>query len=175
MNDATATFRGVGVGALTGVCVGLGGFFLVRPGSDMGAVMFLVVPFLAGFAIALVTPKPTTTRAAMLLAVLASLAFLVGFGWEGLLCAVMAFPFLAAGLIIGGVSGHFFRRYVLDRIRHQAGTTALLLVLAVAVAPAARQAERSKLSYLRSETVSNSVIIHATPDQVWAHIQSIDN
>jgi len=174
MHDAAATAKGVGIGALTGGCVGLAGFFLVRPGSDMGAVMFFVVPFLAGFSIALVTREPTTTRAALLLAVLASLAFLVGFGWEGLLCAVMAFPFLATGLALGGVSGHFFRKHVLERLRHQTGTTALLLALTVAVAPVARQAERTGLSYARSEVVSTSVVVQATPEQVWGRIQSID-
>lgn len=175
MKDATATLKGVGIGAATGVCVGVGGFFLVRPGSDMGAVMFLVVPFLAGFAIALVTREPSTTRAAVLLAVLASLAFLVGMGWEGLLCAVMAFPLLAVGLVMGSVLGRLFRRHILDRLRHQTGTTAFILVVTVAVAPAARQAERSRQGYLRRETVSNSVLVHATPDDVWGRIQSIDD
>jgi hypothetical protein len=174
MEDASSILKGIGVGALTGVCVGVVGFYLVKPGTGMGVVMFGVVPFLAGFSIALVTHQPSTDRAAMLLAVIASLAILVATGQEGPLCAVLAFPLLIAGLVLGAGAGRFLRRRVIERLRHQAGTTALLLAITIVVAPAAHRAEQHSLEDVRRESISNSVLIHAPADEVWADIQSID-
>jgi hypothetical protein len=91
---------------VTGICVGLGGFFLANmpKASGMGAVMFLLVPFCAGFAIAMVTRQPNTGWAAMLLAAIVSLVILVAGKFEGLLCAALAFPLLAVGLGVGPIS-----------------------------------------------------------------------
>jgi len=49
--------KGVLLGTAAGTCVGLGGFFLADAPATrgMGEVMFLLVPFCAGFAIAMVT------------------------------------------------------------------------------------------------------------------------
>src|ERR1700683_3772941 len=88
---------GVLLGTAAGTCVGLGGFFLANTPATrgMGEVMFLLVPFCAGFAIAMVTRGRNTGWAAALLSALASLAFLVAGKLEGLLCAILAFPLLA--------------------------------------------------------------------------------
>src|SRR5271170_1491210 len=52
-----SVIKGLLLGAGIGTCVGLGGFFLANTPatSGMGQVMFLLVPFCAGFAIAMVT------------------------------------------------------------------------------------------------------------------------
>src|SRR5580698_318712 len=66
MEKANASLlKGLGVGTLAGVCFGLGGFFLseIPSTQGMGIVMFWLTPMLAGFAIALVTPKPNTVLA----------------------------------------------------------------------------------------------------------------
>jgi hypothetical protein len=114
-------FKGVGLGTLVGTAVGLGGFFLAETprSGGMGAVMFLLVPFCAGFAIAMVTRGRNTAWASALLAVLGSLAFLVAGKLEGLLCAILAFPLLVLGLGIGAVFGYLFRRHVVERHRQQ--------------------------------------------------------
>ena len=120
---------------MTGICVGLGGFFLAgTPKSGgMGAVMFLLVPVCAGFAIAMVTRQPDTGWAAMLLAAFITLSFLVAFKFEGLLCAVLAFPVLAVGLSIGAGMGHLFRRHVVERLRHQITGVTIIFALTPAI------------------------------------------
>jgi cell division protein FtsW (lipid II flippase) len=125
---------------VTGICVGLGGFFLAdTPKSGgMGAVMFLLVPVCAGFAIAMVTRQPDTGWTAMLLAAFITLSFLAAFKFEGLLCAVLAFPVLAfpvlaVGLSIGAGMGHLFRRHVVERLRHQITGVTIIFALTPAI------------------------------------------
>jgi hypothetical protein len=167
--------KGMVFGTVTGTCVGLGGFFLADTPrtSGMGPVMFLLVPFCAGFAIAMITRQPNTDWAAVLLATIISLALLVASKFEGLLCAVLAFPVLAVGLIIGAGLGHLFRRHVVDRLRHQITGVTIIFVLAPAIILAGHRAEMPALDTVRRETVSNSIFLQASPQEVWANIQSI--
>jgi hypothetical protein len=141
----------------------------------MGPVMFLLVPFCAGFAIAMVTRRPNSDWAAMLLAALVSLAFLVASKFEGLLCAVLAFPLLIVGLWIGAAVGYLFRRHVVERLRHQITSTVALFALTPLLILAGHRIERPALEAVRRETVSNSVELAARPEAVWMSIQSIDS
>jgi len=162
---------------VTGICVGLGGFFLAETpkASGMGPVMFLLVPVCSGFAIAMVTRPPNTDWAAMLLAAFITLSFLVAFKFEGLLCAVLAFPVLAVGLIIGAGLGHLFRRHVVERLRHQITGVTVIFALTPAIILASHRAEMPALNRARQETVSNTIFLKAAPQEVWADIQSIDS
>ncbi len=137
--------------------------------------MFLLVPFCAGFAIAMVTRQPNTDWAAMLLAALITLALLVAFKFEGLLCAVLAFPVLAVGLSIGAGAGHLFRRHVIERLRHQITGVTIIFALAPALILMGHHAEIPALERVRRETVSNSIFLQASPQEVWTNIQSIDS
>jgi hypothetical protein len=71
--------KGVLLGALTGVAVGLGGFILaeIPKTHAMGGVVFLLVPFAAGVAIAAVSHDVQRISAAALLATVGSLAVLM--------------------------------------------------------------------------------------------------
>jgi hypothetical protein len=165
-------WRGVAVGLLTGtltrIAVGLGGFFLatIPRTLGMGSVMFILVPACAGFAIALVSRRPNTGWAAMLLAVLASLAILVALGREGIMCAFLAVPWLGSGLAVGSVLGHLFRRHVLGRLRHRGATTLCLLLFSPLLISAGHQVERRSPDSARHETVSNSLRLQAQPEEV---------
>ena len=141
----------------------------------MGPVMFLLVPFCAGFAIAMVTRRPNTDWAAMLLATLITLAILVATSLEGLLCAVLAFPILAVGLSAGAGLGHLFRRYVVERLRGQVPGATIILALTPAIILAGHHVEISALNAVRRETVSNSIFLDAAREEVWTNIQSIDS
>jgi hypothetical protein len=170
-------FKGVGLGMVSGTCVGLGGFYLANTPTTrgMGSVMFLLVPLCAGFAIAMVTRGRNATWAATLLAVLISLAFLVAGQIEGVLCAILAFPLLLFALGVGAVIGHFFRRHVLERFRHQITGATIVFALTPAIILAGHHAELPSLDTVRRETVSNTIFLQASPQEVWANIQSIDS
>src|SRR5689334_13160014 len=102
MTNWPMVWKGVGTGTLTGMAVGLMGFFLAAShAAGMGVVMFCLVPIAAGFTVGLVTPRPNKGMAAGLLAILPSLIILIAFGKEGVLCALMAAPLLAIGVFIG--------------------------------------------------------------------------
>jgi hypothetical protein len=169
--------KGLLFGTMTGICVGLGGFFLADTprASGMGPVMFLLVPFCAGFAIAMVTRQPNTDWAAMLLAALITLALLVAFKFEGLLCAVLAFPVLGVGLYAGAGLGHLFRRHVVERLRHQITSVTVVFALTPALILMGHHAELPALETVRREIVSDSIFLQASQEEVWANIQSIDS
>lgn len=170
-------FKGLILGTAAGTCVGLAGFFLASPprSDGMGAVMFLLVPSCAGFTIAMVTRGPNTVWAATLLAVLASLSFLVLGKLEGLLCVIIAFPLLAVGLGVGVLFGLLFRRYFVERGRHRITSVTIVFALTPAIILVGHHAEMPALATVRREVVSNSVFLHASPQEVWANIQSIDS
>jgi hypothetical protein len=176
LREHVSLVKGVGVGAATAICIGIGSFLLLTSSKThaMGGVMFYLVPFLAGFSIALVTRGRTAYQAAFLLSLIPSLLLLVVSKREGVLCAFLAFPLLAAALVIGASVGHLFRILVLDRFRHQRGTTALLLALTPLLILAGQRAEQPSLDEVRRETISDSVVIEASPEEVWRNVQSID-
>jgi hypothetical protein len=158
-------------------CVGLGGFFLANAPATrgMGEVMFFLVPFCAGFAIAMVTRGRNTAWACSLLAALVSLLFLVAGKLEGVLCAILAFPLLALGLGVGVVLGYLFRRYVLEGLQHQMTSTVAVFMLSPMIVLAGHQLERPALDTVRRETISSSIFLAAQPEEVWTSIQSIDS
>ena len=169
--------KGLVLGTATGACVGLGGFFLANTPANrgMGEVMFLLVPFCSGFVIAMVTRGRKTAWASSLLAVLGSLSFLVAGKLEGVLCAILAFPLLALGLGVGVVLGFLFRRYVVERLRHQVTSTVTIFVLTPMIVLAGHRLERPSLDAVRRETVANSIFLSAQPEEVWTSIQSLDS
>jgi hypothetical protein len=172
MEKANASLlKGLGVGTLAGVCFGLGEFFLseIPSTQGMGIVMFWLTPMLAGFAIALVTPKPNTVLASMLLSALVSLVILVAIGREGPLCAVLAFPLLATGIALGVVCGNLFRKYVMVGVRNQSMTMMLFFLAAPAFILAGHRAEYRELDIPRNEIITSSVTIAASPDEIWPH------
>ncbi len=110
------SLKGVLLGALTGVGVGLGGFILAEIPTThaMGGVVFLLVPFAAGVAITAVSHDVERISAAALLATVGSLAILIAMKMETPVCALMAFPLLFVGLLIGvglgSAIGYSFRK-----------------------------------------------------------------
>ena len=112
MRDWQDSLKGVLVGGLTGAAVGLGGFFMaeIPETNAMGLVMFLLVPFAAGFAITLVSRDLQTVSAAAILAAIGSLALLIAMHIETPVCALLAFPFLFVGICLGGTIGFLAAR-----------------------------------------------------------------
>jgi len=168
--------KALAAGTGAGVAVGLGGFFLAQMPhtTGMGSVMFLLVPVAAGFAIALVTPGPGVRIAAALLAVLVSLVFLIAMGKEGVLCAILALPFLAIGLVAGIVLGRLLRPKLLGR-RGDGAVAGLIIVLTVPLISVAHLLERPMLNQGRTEVATTAVWLQDSPERVWPLIASIDD
>ena len=139
-----------------------GGFFLANTpkASGMGAVMFPCWSHsCAGLAIAIVTQGRNTVWAAMLLATLISLVFLVALRYEGLLCALLAAPFLLSGLGVGALSSATcFDGMLWNVLRHQITSVTVVFALTPALILMGHHAELPALEAVRREIVSRQHI-----------------
>jgi len=161
------------VGALAGAAVGLVGFLLgeIPATHAMGGVVFLLVPTASGFAIGMGTDGDNRIAAAGLLSTLACLFVLIVTRTETILCTAMVIPLLVFGLIIGVLLSVPIKR--VTRRRKSAKTITLLAMpLFVLIG---HHIEMRTLIHPRTEAVTNSIWLAATPDKVWANILSFDS
>ena len=138
-------------------------------------MLFLIVPVAAGFSVALVARRPNRTVSAALLAILGSLACLIAFGREGVLCSLLALPIIVVGLGLGVGIGLLIRKIFVDRASHQATTMGFLLLIGPILIFAGARIERPTLEHPRTDVISNTVEVSDSPEHVWTNIQSIDS
>jgi len=172
-----ASLTATAVGAVSGTAVGLLAFFFLtsRQFPSMGATLFLLAPVAAGFSVAMVSRRPDITSAAALLSVACSLVLLIALGKEGVLCAILAFPIIAAGLAIGIGMGLLMRRLFVNRAKNQTTTTGILLLIAPTLVLAGEHIERPMLRRPRTELIETAVQVDDSPERVWAQVLAIDS
>jgi hypothetical protein len=177
LHNWKGSLMGVLVGGLTGVLFGIGGFMLSRiPGTDaMGPVVFLLVPIAAGFAITLVAHDLERVSAAAILATIGSLAILIAMHMETLLCAVLAFPLLLLGLMIGIALGILFHKITRKSEGSNLTFTSVVLLSMPLLILAGHRVEVSTLVHPRREVVTSTIRLAADPSQVWSELQSFDS
>jgi hypothetical protein len=178
LHDWKNSLKGVLVGGLTGAAVGLAGFFVAEiPATHaMGPVMFLLVPFAAGFAITLVSRNLQTVSAAAILAAIGSLALLIAMRMETPVCALLAFPLLFVGITIGVVLGFVFHA-LRAKLGGKGGTTfswMVLLSMPLLILTGHR-VEISKLTHPRREVVTSTIRLTTDPSYVWNDLRSFDS
>jgi hypothetical protein len=175
------SLKGVLLGALTGIAVGLGGFILAAMPKThaMGGVVFLLVPFAAGVAITMVSHDLERISAAALLATVGSLAILIAMKMETPVCAIMAFPLLFVGLLagvgLGYALGYLFRKLMGGSGGNDATFTSIVLLAMPLLIFAGHRLEVSNPIQARRQTVISTIRIPADPAQVWAELQSFDS
>lgn len=174
--DWKSNIKGVVLGILIGTAFGLAGFIFVRiPGSGaMGAVMFFLVPFAAGFGIAMVTPLRTAMIISAWVSLLASLAILVVMRFEGVLCAVLAFPILAASISVGAILGELFRNATEKFGKADLTLRSVILVVMPLMVYGGHRVEMVTLTHPRQETVTSTIRLDVPPEQVWPNLHTID-
>jgi len=178
LHDWKNSLKGVLVGGLTGVAVGLGGFLIaeIRTTHAMGPVMFLLVPFAAGFAITLVSSNMQTVSAAALLAAVGSLAVLIASRMETPVCALLAFPFLFVGIIIGVALGFVFHELRAKFTGKEGPTfTSIVLLSLPLLIFTGHRIEVSTLTHPRQEVVTTTIRLAADPSHVWNDLRSFDS
>ncbi len=181
MHNWNDSLKGVLLGALTGIAVGLGGFILaeIPKTHAMGGVVFLLVPFAAGVAITVVSRDLGRISAAALLATVGSLAVLIAMKMETPVCAMMAFPLLFVGLL-GGVGLGYALGYLFRKLRGRFGgngatfNSIILLAMPLLIF-AGHRFEVSKPIQARRQMVISTIRIPAEPSQVWAELESFDS
>jgi hypothetical protein len=175
------SLKGVLLGALTGLALGLGGFILaeIPKTHAMGGVVFLLVPFAAGVAITLVSHSLERISAAVLLATVGSLAILIAMKMETPVCALMAFPLLFVGLL-GGVGIGYGLGYLIRKLKArfeggEATFTSIVLLAMPLLIFAGHRLELTNPIQARRQVVTSTIRIPAEPGQVWADLQSFDS
>ncbi|MBI3651677.1 MAG: hypothetical protein HY231_11725 [Acidobacteria bacterium] len=186
MNISTIseTGKGILVGVLVGVIVGVGGYLLVRGNhqleyktlavGEFGIVMFVVIPILTGFSIAVVT-KPPYLRSGVIVSAILCLALLLCFGLEGLFCCVMASPILAFSLSIGAAIGYVVRKHILVKAKNQTQVNLLVLAVIPFLISGANQIEKPFRQELRQEVITSEWQLAVPPEQAWNLIKEIDH
>jgi hypothetical protein len=175
LHDWENSLKGVLVGGLTGVAVGLAGFFVaeIPVTHAMGGVIFILVPFAAGFAITLVSRDMQTVSAAGILAAIASLALLIAMHMETPVCALLAFPLLFVGITLGVALGFIFHS-LRAKLTGKAGPTftSLVLLSMPLLILTGHRIELSTLTHPRQEVVTSTIRLFADPTHVWNDLRS---
>jgi hypothetical protein len=144
VNDQRTNFiSGVLLGTILGVLLQLGGYLLVRGvRTEFGWVMFVIVPFVSGFAVAAVVRGPKRILACCLTGGIITFSVMLCTGWEGIICCAMSLPLVAAGVAIGALIGYQVRGRVIDRLPAPGKTTIILLLVCPFLIAAADRIER---------------------------------
>jgi hypothetical protein len=176
VTDWKTSLKAAAVGAIAGTAIGLAGFLFLtsRQGHSMGGTLFLLVPFVAGFAVAMVARQPkSAVVAACLLSVVGSLILLIALGKEGVLCGILALPIIVTGLAVGAVIGFLVRKLFM-RDWSQTTTMGIVVLIAPTVIAAGERIERPMLLHPRTEVIQTTVDVDDSPEKVWARILVID-
>ncbi|MFN2481212.1 MAG: hypothetical protein ABR554_07080 [Pyrinomonadaceae bacterium] len=174
--DGLTVWKGAAAGLLTGVGFGLGGFFLLRDNTgSMGSVLFLLLPSVAGFAAAAITPRPKVVPASLIVALGICLIILLLTGAEGVVCVLMALPLIAVGVTIGALCGLLFREHVILRADSPRTFEVSILALAPLLLIGADAAEQPYRRVVREETFVTTVALDAPTEAVWEKIKNVES
>jgi hypothetical protein len=141
----------------------------------MGNTLFLLVPVVAGFTIAMIARRSNIAVAVALLSVVSSLALLIAMGREGILCAILALPLILGGLMVGVGIGVAARKLLASSARNSPTMMGVLLLAGPILIVSGDLMKRPTLRQPRTEVIQNSVEVNNSPEHVWANILSIDH
>lgn len=161
------------LGMVAGLLFELGGYLLLRGNqAAFGWVMFIGVPMVMGFAIALFTETKWQTFWSIFVTLAIGIGFLILVEWEGWICCILASPLLLAVAIPGAVLGHVVRVWLLPK-NIKIISKLLMMSLAIVFLVGAKAVERPHL-ISRLEAFSSSVTVPVTPEKAWDLIKSIE-
>jgi len=166
---------GVVAGGGTAIASGLGGFMLINDNTgSMGAVLFLLLPFLTGFATALVARRRNVVIASLIIGVSFCSAILLITKMEGWVCVLMSAPLLAFGMTIGALIGVLVRRNVIDKSSQPRVLNLLVLLILPLFLMGANSLEEPARRTTRAETFTSVLVVDASPEDVWKQIKTMD-
>lgn len=165
-------------GAIAGITVGvvtaLVGYLVSVSGHDsFGVVIFCLLPFVTGFAVAANVRPPAILAASLVTVGILSAAILIATGLEGYICVAMAAPIMACGMAIGAVVGYLLIGRTRERERLGRGPKTLLLLLTPVLMAGAERVERPLREEQRTETFATSIVVQASPEETWNSLTRI--
>ncbi len=160
--------RGVALGTLLGALLQLGGYLMVRgDGSEYGWVMFVLVPFVSGFAVAAVVRYPLRILACCLAGGVLTFSVLLFTGWEGIICCIMSTPLMATGVAIGAFFGYMARGRLIDQMAAPGKASMMIVLACPLLIAAADHVERPYRSIQQREVFTTETLVAAPPDRTW--------
>jgi len=173
-NGDTDVLRAVLVGTAVAVAFGVGGFFLVNDRTGgMGTVLFILLPFATGFAVALVAEGRKIISASLLVGAVICTAVLLVTKFEGFVCVLMSTPLLAIGLAVGAVIG-VVAREMFGGSGNRNYVSFLMLAALPFLLMAANKAEEESRRTPRAETIANTLVVEAPREVVWEQLKTFD-
>ena len=159
-----AACAGLFVGTLFSLCLVLISIYTMH---NYGGSLFIGMPFVAGAAAAFVFNQPTLKGAWSscligALCVILGEAVLLVFAFEGVICLVMAAPLMIPVGGLGGLLGYFLASTILNQSRMMLGSVALVMPLLNVI--------EVQLKSYKEYVVESSVVIDASPDEVWENV-----
>jgi hypothetical protein len=164
---STLSFATLFLCATVGAAIGLGlCAFCVYALDSYGASLFVVTPFVMGFAVGYFSNLGAdrgaeATAGAVLLSLMLTFGGLIAFAMEGAVCVLMAAPIAIAVALPGGMVGRMVARRTALEVAHVG-----LLVLSLPLLMGAEVSDHA--TPLRE--VATSVEIDAPPSVVWPHV-----
>jgi len=173
--DNTVTQKSVFRGTLAALfCATVGGALIAigDAASGLGVTMFLFLPAATGFVTVLTVRYWKAVGISLLIAMTLCLVGLVLTGLEGILCVAMATPILVIGAMLGaGIGTLVKRRFPTDGNF----SMAIIPILAgVSVFGAGKIEDRLGTGW-RTEIIESTIIVEATPEEVWDAIIEFDD
>jgi hypothetical protein len=167
---------GLLIGVAVGVLCELGGYLLMRGSQqEFGSVVFILVPFVSGFFIAVFTPPGTRMLACLVATVLLTLSLLIFLGLEGYICCLMALPLIFPSVGLGILIGRGVRDGPLkDNDNKSSNGKILMLVIAAFFLLGAKSIERQFIEVPRYETFEWRVTVAGPPETAWNLIKAMN-
>jgi len=166
--------RAVLVGTAVAVAFGVGGFFLVNDRTGgMGTVLFILLPFATGFAVAMVVEGRKIISASLLVGAIICTAILLLTKFEGFVCVLMSTPLIAIGLAVGAVIG-VVAREMFDSSGNRHYVSFLVLAALPLLLMGANKAEEESRRTPRAETIANTLVVDAPREVVWEQLKAFD-
>jgi len=172
--DKAGARKSVFRGTLTAIlCAIVGGTLIARgnAASGLGVTMFLLLPAATGFVTVLTIRYWRAVAISLMIAMALCLIGLVFTGLEGIVCVAMALPILTLGAMLGAAIGVLVKRYFPTDGNL---SMAIIPVLAgVSIFGAGKIEDRIAVG-CRREIVESTILIEASPEEVWNRIIEFD-
>lgn len=170
--------KGIALGTFVGFAFAFGGYLFTRGDqTQFGVVMFVLVPFISGFAVAAIVRHPKRVMACCLCGLSLTVFMILLAGLEGYLCCIMASPLVVVGMTVGAIAGYFIRGRFIDKIDQSGKITLVLLIVCPLFLAAADRVERPFRARQQYETFITSTTVSASPERTWdliAEMQKLD-
>ncbi len=93
---------------------------------------------------------------------------------EGLVCILMSAPIIIIGMGIGAFVGRLVRKYVIDKFRAPRTAQLMIIIMLPVLLSGANWVERATNDFVRTETITSTILLDATPARVWDTIKRVD-